>query len=108
MDLYKLTIKEASQKLESGEITSNELTNAIFDRIAAVEPKVDAFITLTKEIALAQAKASDERRKKGTTLSPIDGVPIAVKDLFCTKGVQTTAASKILEGFIPDFESTAT
>lgn len=108
MNLYSLTIKEAGEKLKANEITSEELTLAIFDRIEKVDSKVGAYITLTKEKALEMAKASDSRRKAGKTLSDIDGIPIAVKDLFNTKGVKTTAASLILEDYIPIYESTAT
>ncbi len=107
-NLYKLTLKEASDKLEKGEITSLELTNSVLQRIEEVEPKVEAFITVTKELAIKQAEESDKRRGEGKTLSPVDGIPIAVKDLYCTKGVRTTAASKILDDFVPSFESTAT
>ncbi|OQB06574.1 MAG: Glutamyl-tRNA(Gln) amidotransferase subunit A [bacterium ADurb.Bin212] len=106
--LYKLTIKEASDKLYRGEITSVELVNSVMERIEQIEDKVGAYITVTRELALEQAKKSDERRKKGRVLSPIDGIPIAVKDLFNTKGVRTTAASKILDDFVPQYESTAT
>lgn len=106
--LNALTLKQASTLLKSGEITSLELTKACLDRIKEVEPKVGAFITVTEELAIKQAKESDERRRKNQTLSEIDGIPIAVKDLFCTKGIRTTAASKILEDFVPDFESTPT
>ncbi|MEI8143047.1 MAG: Asp-tRNA(Asn)/Glu-tRNA(Gln) amidotransferase subunit GatA [Candidatus Berkelbacteria bacterium] len=108
-ELYKLTIKEASDKLASGEITSVELTEAIFKRISVVEPLVGAYITLCEDRAMEMAKKSDadfavsHKRK-----SLVDGVPIAVKDLFLTKGVRTTAASKILEDFIPVNESEVT
>jgi len=108
MNLYLLTIKEASEKLKLGEITSVELTESIFERIEEVEPLVGAYITLCKEKALEMAKASDERRAKGNILSEIDGIPIAVKDLFLTKDVRTTAASNILNDFVPFFESTST
>lgn len=106
--LFQLTLKQASDKLAAGEITSLELTEAVLKRIEEIEPKVDAYITVTKDLALQQAVESDRRRKVGKTLSEIDGIPIAVKDLFCTKGVRTTASSKILDDFIPQFESTAT
>ncbi|MFA4996049.1 MAG: Asp-tRNA(Asn)/Glu-tRNA(Gln) amidotransferase subunit GatA [Patescibacteria group bacterium] len=108
MKLHELTIKEASEKLANGEITSVELTEAVFERINAVEPRVGAYITLCKEKALEMAEASDERRRDGNILSEIDGIPIAVKDLFLTKGVKTTAASNILNDFIPIHESTST
>jgi len=108
MNLNELTIKEASEKLAKKEITSVELTEAVFNRIDKVESKVGSYITLCKEKALEMAKASDERRKTGKALSEIDGIPIAVKDLFLTKGVKTTAASKILDDFLPIHESTPT
>ena len=108
MELYSLTIKEAGEKLEAQEITSVQLTEAIFARIDEVEAKVGSYITTCREKALEMAKASDERRKQGKTLSLIDGVPIAVKDLFLTKDVKTTAGSKILEDFVPINESTVT
>ena len=107
-DLHQLTIKEASGLLKKGEITSVALTEAIFERINGVEPLVGAYITLCKEKAMEMAKASDKRYSEGKPLSEIDGIPIAVKDLFLTRDVRTTAASKILEDFVPFFESTST
>lgn len=106
--LHKLTLKQASDKLASGEITSSALVEEVIKRIQEIEPKVEAYITSTFDIARKQAKKSDERRKASKALSPIDGTPIAIKDLFCTKGIRTTAASKILDDFVPVFESTAT
>lgn len=108
MELYKLTIKEASEMLEKGEITSVELTESFLARINQLEPKLNSFITVTNELAIKQAKASDERRVQGKTLSKIDGIPMALKDVFSTKGIKTTAASKILEDYIPDFDATVT
>lgn len=108
MELYSLTIKSASEKLASGEISSVELTESILARIKSIDPKVGAYITVCEKEALEMAKASDERRKNGKILSEIDGIPIAVKDLFLTKGVRTTAASKILDDFVPPYESTVT
>lgn len=106
--MYRLTLKQASDKLKSGEITSSLLVESVIKRIEEVEPKVDAFLTTTFDLARAQAKKSDERYSAGKPLSPIDGIPIAVKDLYCTKDIKTTAASKILDDFVPFFESTAT
>lgn len=108
MELFSLTIKEASDKLSSGEITSVQLTEAIFDRIHALDSKIGAYITLCKEKALEMAKQSDERRKQGKALGELDGIPFAVKDLFLTKDIKTTAASNILNDFIPAYESTVT
>jgi len=106
MQLYSLTVKDASDKLAKGDITSVELTKSILGRIKQVEPKVKAYITLCEEEALQSAKASDERRKNGKTLSEIDGIPVSLKDVFLTKNLKTTAASKMLEDFIPPFDST--
>ena len=106
--MYRLTLKQASDKLAKSEISSVELTESVIKRIEEVEPKVQAFITTTFDLARKQAKESDQRRKEGKTLSVIDGIPMAIKDLFCTKDIRTTAASKILDDFVPFFESTAT
>ena len=99
------TIASAADALEKGDVSSVELTDA---HIAAVEAgrSLNAFITETPEIARDRAAASDARRAAGEVASPMDGVPIAMKDLFCTEGVRTTAASHILENFVPTYEST--
>jgi aspartyl-tRNA(Asn)/glutamyl-tRNA(Gln) amidotransferase subunit A len=105
--LTGITLAEGRDLLVSGEASARELAEA---HIAAVEGArhLNAFIVETPERALADAEASDARRAKGEALGPLDGVPLAIKDLFCTEGVQTTAASHILEGFIPPYESTVT
>lgn len=108
MNLYSLTIKEAGEKLKKGEITSVEITESIFSRIEKIEPWIGAFITLTKERALKSAQESDKRRKQGKSLGELDGIPLAIKDLFSTKGVKTTAGSEILSDFTPIYESTST
>ncbi len=105
-NLTHLTIKEALNGLEKKEFTALELTQAHIDAMAK-QKSLNAFITETPEKAIEQAKASDNRRKAGQA-GPLDGIPLGIKDLFCTEGVQTTAASKILEGFIPPYESTVT
>ena len=103
--LRDLTIAGAAEGLSKGDFSSRELTAAL---IEAVEGSRDlnAFITETPELALERAEASDARRAKGEAAGPMDGIPIAVKDLFCTKGVLTTAGSHILDGFRPTYEST--
>ena len=106
MELSKLTIKEASERLAKGEITSVDLTKSIFDRIEQVEPKVGAYITLSKDDAMKEAATSDDRRKNNKTLSEIDGIPLALKDIILTKDLKTTAASKILEDYIPLYDAT--
>lgn len=104
MDITTLTIAEANRKLSSKEISCTELTQAAFDRIDAVEPSVQAFITITKEQALAKAGEIDT---KGEFSHPLAGIPLGIKDLICTKGIQTTAGSKILEGFVPPYSATS-
>lgn len=105
-DLTRLTIDEALTKLDTKEISSVELTQA---HINAMEKNrgLNAFITETPEIALEMAKKADERRASGDT-GKLLGIPLGIKDLFCTDGVRTTAASKILENFVPTYESTVT
>ena len=99
------TIAEARDALDSGAVSARELAEA---HIAAMDAarNLNAFITETPDRALADADASDARRAKGEALGALDGIPLAIKDLFCTEGVMTTAASHILEGFVPPYEST--
>ncbi|MGF1627648.1 MAG: Asp-tRNA(Asn)/Glu-tRNA(Gln) amidotransferase subunit GatA [Alphaproteobacteria bacterium] len=105
-DLTRLTIAEALEGLAARTFSARELTQAHLDAMAAAKG-LNAFITETPEQALAMADAADARRATGNAL-PLDGVPVAVKDLFCTKGVLTTAGSHILDGFTPPYESTVT
>lgn len=104
-DLRDWTITSAADALTKGEVSSVELTDAF---IAAMEAgrTLNAFITETPDVARERAQASDERRNNGDARSLMDGVPIAMKDLFCTEGVRTTAASHILDNFVPPYEST--
>jgi aspartyl-tRNA(Asn)/glutamyl-tRNA(Gln) amidotransferase subunit A len=106
MSLTHLSIAGALKRLAAREISAVELARA---HIAAMEDarSLNAFIVETPELALAEAEKSDARRARGDA-GILDGVPLAIKDLFCTKGVQTTAASKILKGFVPTYESTVT
>lgn len=104
-DLTHLGIAEAAAGLAEGRFSSTELTNACLEVMAA-RRTMNAFITETPELALARAEASDARRARGESLGALDGIPIAMKDLFCTEGVLTTAASHILDGFVPPYEST--
>ncbi len=106
MDLHYLTLSEASQHLQLGEISSEELTRAILNRIEATEPKIHSFVTLTQERAVEQAREIDRRRLAGEELGPLAGVPCAVKDNFCTQGVRTTCSSKILGDFVPPYDGT--
>jgi len=103
--MINLTITEALQKLQSGEISATELTRAHLERIEKYNPVLNSFITVTPERALADAAVADKRIKDGTARI-LEGIPIAMKDLFATRGIRTTAASHILENFIPEYEST--
>jgi len=104
--LYELTIHEASERLAAGECTAVELTEAMLERIVAVDNDVKAYLTLTPEAALAQAQAADERRSQGEN-GPLLGIPLAIKDVLCTKGITTTCGSRILENFVPPYDATA-
>jgi len=103
MNLTALTIHEASDKLRRREFSSVELTAAVFERIAATDNKVRAYLTLAHNQAIEQAKSADEQLKSGTNPAPLLGIPIAVKDNFLTLGLRTTCASKILGDFIPPY-----
>ncbi len=104
--LTELTIAEARAGLAAGEFSSRELTEAHVRAVEAARP-LNAFVTETPERALEMAQAADARRAAGAAAA-LDGIPIAVKDLFCTEGVLTTAGSHILDGFAPTYESTVT
>ncbi len=107
-DLTTLTAPEARTLLVRRAISATELTQAALDRIAQVEPAIRSFITITADQALAQAAAADAALGAGDPASTpeLTGIPIALKDLFCTAGVQTTAGSRILEGFVPPYDAT--
>ena len=104
--LTALSLAQARDGLKRKDFTARELSLAYIKAVEAARP-LNAFLKETPERALAMAKESDARIEKGRAL-PLDGVPIAVKDLFCTEGVETTAGSKILKGFVPPYESTVT
>ncbi|MFT7433332.1 MAG: aspartyl-tRNA(Asn)/glutamyl-tRNA(Gln) amidotransferase subunit A [Alphaproteobacteria bacterium] len=107
MELYELSLKESAEKIKNKEISSMELTKSLLDRIETRNAEINAYVTIDREKALKMAEASDKRVKEGNPRL-IEGVPLGIKDLFCTKGVRTTACSHILDGFIPPYESTVT
>ena len=105
MSLYDMTLTEAEGLLRDKKASSRELTEAVLNRIAAVDDKVGAYITVDKEGALAAADDADARLAKGEG-GPLTGLPVGLKDLLCTKGVKTTCASKMLEHFVPTYDAT--
>ncbi len=104
-NLTGLTLADARRKLRAKEISSVELTDAFLGAIERLNPQINAYITVTPDLAREQAKAADAALAKGEGRA-LTGLPIAMKDLFCTEGVRTTAASKILAPFVPPYEST--
>ncbi len=110
LELYSLALSEARDLLDKREISANDLVNSIYQRLDAVEEKVKAFITITKDNAMkmageAQKKIDLEEKQNNTSIL---GIPLAIKDNICTKGVRTTCSSKILDNFVPPYESTVT
>ena len=105
--LASLTIHEARALLDKREISSVELTRAALDRIAQVEGRVKAFVTVTEELAMEQAARADERIAKGEA-APLTGVPMQLKDNMATRGVATTCSSRMLENYVPPYDATVT
>ena len=105
MELFRLTIDEARAAIDSGEISPVDLTQAVIERIESVDDKVGAYLSVNKENALVLAKEAEGRRGSGQALP---GLPVAIKDNICTENVKTTCSSKILENFVPPYESTVT
>ncbi len=106
-NLTKLTIKQLSDGLDNKEFSAVELTNAYIENMQKGK-EYNAYITETPDVAISQAKETDARIAKGEKLSVLDGIPMGIKDLLCTKDIRTTAASHILENFVPPYESTVT
>lgn len=106
MKLFEQPAHVLHDMLVNKEITSLELTQAVLARIDEVEGDVQAYLTITREEALAQAKAVDEKITKGEEIAFLEGIPGAIKDNICTKGIKTTCASKILQKFVPPYDAT--
>jgi aspartyl-tRNA(Asn)/glutamyl-tRNA(Gln) amidotransferase subunit A len=107
-DLIRYTAAETAAAVASGDVSAVEVAQAHLDRIDAVDTKVHAFLHVDTEGALSAARAVDEKRARGEELGPLAGVPLALKDVFTTRGVPTTAGSKILEGWVPPYDATVT
>ena len=105
--LTGLTIREARELLDSRQVSSVELAQAHLERIAAVDDRVSAFVTVTQDLALGQAARADERIAAGEA-GPLTGIPMQLKDNMSTRGVVTTCSSRMLEGFVPPFDATVT
>lgn len=106
MELSKLTIHQLHELLIHKEVTSKEITEALFQRIREVDPKIQAYLLLTEEEAFRQAEEIDEKIRQGEEIGELAGIPIALKDILCTKGIRTTCGSKILANYIPFYDAT--
>jgi aspartyl-tRNA(Asn)/glutamyl-tRNA(Gln) amidotransferase subunit A len=105
MELYRLTIHELRNLINRGEVTAEEVTRSLFERIRQVEPRVAAYLLLLEETAMEQARSQDRHGFQEGKLV-LAGVPLALKDVICTKGVRTTCGSKMLNNFVPPFDAT--
>ena len=106
MNLLSLTAVELGKKIKAHEVTVEEATKAALDAIRAKEPQVNSFVTVDEEAAMARAKEVQKLIDDGTLTGPLAGVPVAIKDNMCTKGMLTTCSSKILYNFIPTYTAT--
>lgn len=106
MELASSTIHALHDRLVSGDVSATALTEAVLQRLEAVEERVHAYITVTPELARQQAAAADAAFARGEVYSPLQGIPLAIKDNICTTGVRTTCASRILANFVPPYDAT--
>ncbi len=106
MELHQLTIHQLHELLIRREITSREVTEALYRRIREVDGKIGAYLLLTEEEAFRQANEVDLKISKGEEIGDLAGVPLGLKDILCTKGIRTTCGSKILENYVPFYDGT--
>jgi aspartyl-tRNA(Asn)/glutamyl-tRNA(Gln) amidotransferase subunit A len=105
-ELHQLTIHEAHELLKQRKISSTELTKSVLKRIAEIEEKVHACVTIIEDIALKEAEKVDNYIKNAHEITPLTGIPTLIKDVMCTKGIRTTCSSKMLENFVPPYDAT--
>ena len=102
----RMNIQEAGRALRAREVSSVELTEAAIQKIEELNPKLNAFLTVTAELARAQALQADEELGDGVDRGALHGIPVALKDVFCTKGIRTTLGSRPLADFVPEYDAT--
>src|SRR4051794_39541640 len=101
-----LSLAALADKVKAGELRAVEIAEATLGRIDALDPKLHAFLTVARDSFLESARAVDAKRASGGKLGPLAGVPVALKDALCTRGIKTTSGSKILEGYVPPYDAT--
>jgi len=106
LQLYELTVHEITDLLRSREVSAEEITRAFLERINEVEDSIKAFVTITGDLVLKRAREVDGKIKSGERTGPLEGVPVAIKDNICTRGVLTSCSSRILKGFVPPYNAT--
>jgi aspartyl-tRNA(Asn)/glutamyl-tRNA(Gln) amidotransferase subunit A len=105
-DLHFLSITAAARLIERRQLSPVELTQAFLDRIEAIDPQLNAYLLVTAELALKQARAAEAEIMAGNYRGPLHGIPIALKDIYCTAGIRTTGHSRTREDYVPDFDAT--
>ncbi|MGH2812331.1 MAG: amidase, partial [Actinomycetota bacterium] len=105
-ELWRSTAAEIAGLVRAREVTASEVTEAVLSRMDELEPEIKAFMTTTPEAARAKAADVDEAIAGGQNSGPIAGVPVAIKDIICTRGVRSTASSKILDNYVPPYSAT--
>ena len=107
MEIHERTASDLKKMLDKREISAEQVITALFERIESLDPKLKAFITTSKKQAIKEARESDKRRSKGKAMGILEGIPIAIKDNICTRGMKTTCASRMLKDFFPPYDAHA-